>query len=242
MDLKIGAYYSVYQRPRATYECLKRFRKYFPCAPVRLISNNGMDFSKIAQYFYCDYVYEKEQTLTKRDPHTSSYKFISEELAIEHMSRIKRTCERFSDVDWILILEDDTFVRGPIKHMPPAPLAGPCIVEFTPELKQFIYSKYPWLRIYGYSGCGGTIIHKEIFLRCMNNFPNIEEGRRLDDRIRWYGDALLTYLFLYNGYETGPAWFDHSEVVYNLGSPDAAFDHPYKFFYDKPWDDSMLGM
>jgi hypothetical protein len=238
MDLKIGVYYSAYQQPRATYECLKSFRKHFPDAPIRLISNNGYDFAKMADFFKCDYVYEKVQTLTEKDPW---YRFISVESALECLNRVKRTCEKFSDVDWIVTLEDDTLVRGPIKHMPPAPLSGPCTVEFQPAVIEFVHSKYPWLQVYGYSGCGGTIFHRESFLKCMQNIPDIEEARKLDDRIRWYGDALFTFTFLYNGFENGPAWLDQSEVSCGRGLPDAAFDHQYKVYYDQPWEDSMIG-
>ena len=238
MDIKIAAIYSVYQQPRATYECLKSFRKHFPDAPVHLVSDNGYDFEKMAKYFNCDYTFETLQIITDPWPW---YKFNTIELALAALYRFKKTCEKYPQVDWILILEDDTLTRGPIKHMPPAPYSGPCTMEFQPAVIEFIHSKYPWLQIYGYSGCGGTIVHRESYLRCMQNIPDIEEAQKLDDRIRWYGDALITYMFLYNGFPNGPRWLDQSETTYGKGSPDAAFDHKYKVFYDQPWDDSMIG-
>ena len=30
VEIKIGAFYSVYNQPRATYECLKAFRAHYP--------------------------------------------------------------------------------------------------------------------------------------------------------------------------------------------------------------------
>ena len=236
MDLKIAAHYAVHKQPKATYECLKSFRMHFPDAPIRLISDNGYNFEKMAQYFKCDYVYEKESIFAESWPW---YRF-TEHSAMTWLNRVKEACVRFTNVDWIVMLEDDVRTRGPIKHMPTAPIAGPCTMEYQPALKQFIQSKYPWLQIYGYSGCGGSIFHREIFLRCTNNIPNFEEAVKMDVRIRW-SDALLTYLFLYNGYTNGPRWLDQSESTYDKGSPDAAFDHQYKVHYDKPWDDSMIG-
>ena len=234
-ELKIGGCYTAYQQPRATYECLKSFRLHYPEAPVYLVSDCGYDFSEIAQYFHCDYKYLTNQIWTEPKP----YKFHEIYHIFLWLDVLKTAALKFSQVDWILFMEDDMRTRGRIKWVPPAPLAGPCICPYTPELKTFIQKKYPWIEIWGYSGCAGTILHRETFLRCLKNLPNFEEARKLDERVRYYSDALITYVFLYNGYENKP-WLDQSETSCGRGRPDAAFDHQYKEFYDKPWDDSMI--
>ena len=234
VEIKIGAFYSVYNQPRATYECLKAFRAHYPEAPVWMISDNGLDFSRIAQHFHCTYIHSNDQT----GDGTATY-FNRLYQAYLWLSRVRNACERFVNVDWIVILEDDVLTRSTILHIPTAPMAGPCTVPFSDQLVEFVKSKYPWLEINGYSGCGGTIFHRETFLRCMLSVFDISQAATLDSRVARASDALLTYLFLFNGFENKP-WLDQSETSHGRGSSTAAFDHQYKKYYGAPWDESML--
>jgi hypothetical protein len=202
-----------------------------------LVSDNGYDFTKIAEYFHCDYVHKNKGVYSAEKP---PYVMETKEDVWEMLDRIKVCCEKYSEADWILFFEDDVFTRARIKCPPPASMGGPCTCDFTLALKDSILKKYPWLQINGYSGCGGTIFHRNSYLKCMENPIDLDEVQQLDDRVRWYSDALLTYLFLYNGFENKP-WADHSESSRGRGRCDAAFDHRYKEHYNKPWNDSMIG-
>jgi len=233
--IKIGGHYCCYKDKRATYESLKAFRQHYPEAPVYLVADGGGDdFSKIAEHFKCIYDQSQEQAGNGK-----STCFDSNDKAMIWLNRLKHTCELFTDVDWIVILEDDVFTRGPIKHEPKTPMAGPCTMEFTAKLKSVIKKKHKNLKIEGYSGCGGTIINREAFLKCMENMFDIDEAAKLDHRLSKHSDAILTFLFLWNGLENSK-WLDHSERSRNVGASDAAFDHQFKEFYGKAWDDSYL--
>ena len=230
IDLKIGAYYQCYRDKYATYMALQSFRKYYIDAPVYLVSDGGDDFSNIAKYFNCDYDRKKRMgngTTTRGNNIT------------EWFNRLAETCNKYKDVDWIIILEDDVYTRGKIKHLPPAPLAGPCTMPFTDKAIAAIRKLHPHIKINGYSGCGGSIFHRETFLKCINNMYDPKWANQLDSRIHYDSDASLTFLFLYNGYEN-ELWLDQSELSRGYGNPNAAFDHQYKKHYNKQWDDSFL--
>ena len=58
--MNIGAYLQCYKNPYATYKCLESFRKFYPTSTVVLLSDNGYDYSKMAEYFNCIYIHSDE--------------------------------------------------------------------------------------------------------------------------------------------------------------------------------------
>ena len=239
VDIKIGAHYNCFNNKRATYEALKSFRRHYPDAPVFLFSDGGDDFKLIADHFNCHYGHSTERTGNGKSTYLET-----EEHVMLWLCRLQDTCKKFTDVDWIVILEDDVKTQDRISRVPPAPMAGPCTMEFTAKLKAALRKKHniagtecPQIR--GYSGCGGTIIHRETFLKCMENMFAIPQWAALDHRVAHHSDAILTLLFLFNGY-ANDIWLDQSERARSVGRPDAAFDHQNKEFYGKAWDDSYL--
>ena len=233
-DIKIAAHYCCYKDKRATYEALYSFRQFYPDAPIHLISDGGDNFQDMAEHFGCDYTHGQQRSGDGR-----TTKFNDVDGAMLWLNRLKHTCQRYVNVDWIVILEDDVKTCSRIKWEPPSPMSGICTMEFSPRFRAYIHRKYPKLNIHKYSGSGGTIIHRETFLKCMENVFDFKEMEDLDNRIVYHSDALLTALFLYNGYENGP-WLDVSELAYGRGVPGAAFDHQFKKHYGKRWDDSYL--
>lgn len=224
-DIKIGAHFLCYKQKRATLEALRSFRQHFPDAPVDLVNDNGADMSDIAEHFDCNYIH-----CTESAGNGVTTAFDTHHQAMLWFRRFESTCERFTDVDWIVILEDDVRTCGPIRYFPPAPMAGPCTMPFSSAAQFAIKLRHPGVTIRPYSGCGGTIIHRETFLKCMQNLYDIGQVTLLDDRLARHSDAMLTYLFLWNGYENA-LWLDHSERSRGVGRPDAAFDHQYKRWY-----------
>ena len=236
LPLKLGVIYQTYNQTGAVFESLRSFRRHFPAVPIRLLSDNGVDVSAIAKYFAAEYIHYSNDLLT----HVAPYPFQSPSHGIQQLRRMADAARAFVGCEWLLILEDDVFTRGPIKHAPQAPLSGPCTCAFSPALVQYIRQKHPHLQwVYGYSGCGGTILHIPSFLDAVDwpddeLFKSIEAGGALDSRIPRFGDALLSYVFLNAGYSNGPPWLDQSETSQGRGCPDAAFDHQFKIFYGRP--------
>ena len=242
LPLKLCVVYQTFNQTRAVFEALRSFRRHFPAVPIRVLSDNGVDVAAIAKHFGADYIHCENDTLD----HVPPYAFRSPQHAVQQLHRGADAAKACPDCEWMLILEDDVLTRGPIKHPPPAPISGPCTCEFSPALQQYILQKHPHLSwVFGYSGCGGTILHIPSFLDAVDK-PDAEllsiiaEGNALDDRVARFGDALLTYMFLAAGYSNGPPWLDQSETSQGRGRPDAAFDHQWKVFYGRPWDDRLL--
>ena len=234
IDIKIGAHFVSYKNKRATFEALRSFRVHFPFAPAHLCSDAGDVFLDIALHFKAVYDHFSKPA---GNGITTSFDTIAQ--AMLWFERLRDTCLLFTSVDWIVLLEDDVRTRGPIHFAPPAPMAGPCTMPFTEAARFALKCRHPDLTIHGYSGCGGTIIHRETFLKCFENFYDIEQAALLDARLARHSDAMLTFLFLWNGFENAP-WADHSELSRGVGQPKATFDHQWKEFYDKPWDPKLL--
>ena len=243
LPLKLCVFYQTYKEPRATFESLRNFRRHFPDTPIRMISDNGDDESKIAAHFGCEYIQAKDDATA----HVPPCAFPDTGHLLLQLRRLVDTARFFeARAEWMLILEDDVLTRGPIKHPPTAPISGPCTMDYTPALQQYIRQKHPHLCwVFGYSGAGGTVLHIPSLLMAIDKpeaelLKAVAVGGFLDDRIPRFGDALLTYLFLDAGFSNGPPWLDESETSQGRGRPDAAFDHQWKVFYGRPWDDKLL--
>lgn len=243
LPLKLCVFYQTYKEPRATFESLRNFRRHFPDTPIRLISDHGDDVSAIATHFGCEYIHATDDATA----HVPPCAFPDTGHLLLQLRRLVDAARFFSSVaEWMLILEDDVLTRGPIKHPPPAPISGPCTMDYTPALQQYIRQKNPHLPwVFGYSGAGGTVLHIQSLLAAIDKpeselLKSVAIGGALDDRIPRFGDALLTYLFLDAGCSNGPPWLDESETSQGRGRPDAAFDHQFKVFYGRVWDDALL--
>lgn len=234
VDIKIGAHFVCYKNKRATFEALKSFRQWFPQSRVHLCSDNGDDFSDLADHFNCLYDHYPDAA---GNGVTTAFDTVGQ--AMNWFRRLYYTCGQFNESDWIVILEDDVRTQGLIRFMPKTPMAGPCTMPFSEAAQFALKLRHPGLTIHGYSGCGGTIIHRESFLKAFENFYDIGQATLLDDRLARHSDAMLTFLFLWNGFENGP-WADQSELSRGVGRPGAAFDHQFKKFYSTPWEPGLL--
>jgi len=220
IDIDFAVHFLCYRRPRATFEALKSLRQFYPDVKVHLISDGGDDFSPIANYFHCDYTYERRNINSpeRRRPY-------------EGIKRIHRTCEKYSS-EWVILMEDDVRVRDRISKYPDAHIAGPSGPRFTAAIEKYLRNKYSGLEINGYNGCGGCIFNRLAFLEA---YANITEIKKLpvswDHRIHRNADALLTFTFLNAGF-VARRWLDHSEECGVHHGPASAFDHQFKFYYN----------
>ena len=229
IDLKFAVYFQVYDHQKATFEALKSLRNFYPEVKVCLLSDAGEDFSKIAKHFNCDYIYDKNNL---------AYWPCKDMVA--WFKRLYDACSKYKDVDWILIMEDDVRVRDRISKEPNAHIAGQgggkvCNERvYGKEAKQYLKTLHPNLEINGFSGCGGTIFHRESFMRCYENISayDIQKLKKLDPRLEWATDIILTFFFNQNGF-VNRRWLDFSMEDQGYYGPAAAVDHYYKRFYSE---------
>ena len=228
IDLKFAVYFQCYNEKIATAEALRSFREFYPDIKVRLLSDDGEDFSAIAKKFNCDYIHA---------PENLGYWPCKDMKA--WFKRLYETCLMHKDAEWILLLEDDVRTRDRISKYPNAHLAGQAggvsNPPFSQAAKEYVWKLYPGLEINGYSGAGGSIFHRKSFLICYENIDrfDIEKLKKLDDRLEWATDIALDYLFHLNGF-VSRRWLDFSEALTHcLHGPASAFEHLYKKYYKK---------
>lgn len=229
IDLDFSVYYQVYNNKRATFAALKSFRQIYPDVPILLVCDGGADHTAIAKYFNCEYYH---------DPVNIGYWPCKD--MYRWFQRIARAGDLFK-TEWILILEDDIRTRDRISKYPHAHLSGQggssgtrIIKQLSPSARAFIRDKYPETENFGISGCGGSILHRASFMKCLEH---LEPG----DLEQWIthepgipaSDIALTFLFLINGY-TVRRWLDLSHDSIGNWGQGSAFDHQYKYYYHHP--------
>ena len=101
----IGAFFQCYKQPYATYKCLESFRNVYKTEPIVLLSSNGHNYGKMANYFQCTYVHSNENL-----PYI-------QELIDDYKTNVKKLIDRIVsafvqlDCKYVIWLEDDVFVN-----------------------------------------------------------------------------------------------------------------------------------
>ncbi len=229
IDLDFSVYFQCYKNKEATFAALQSFRKFYPAIPILLLSDGGDDFSALARHFNCQYYH---------DPQNISYWPCTN--MRRWFERLARACNLFK-TEWILILETDVRTRDRISKYPHAHLAGQggsrgthIEKQLSPAAQAYIKEKYPETEVFGISGCGGSLFHRNSFMNCLNTMKpdDIEKWTALDAGIP-ASDIALTFLFLINGY-TVRRWLDLSHDSIGNWGPASAFDHNFKHYYRNP--------
>lgn len=221
-----------FSNKRAVFECLKSFRLYNPTSDITLLSDGGEDFNKIATKYNANYKYSNKNILPKG-------KMIGIEGVKEYLYRIYEHCI-FVNSEWVLILEEDVTTLRNIKFFPKTECAGPRMNAYSSNLTNFLIKKYGD-KEYGYGMCGGSIFLRKSFIEAFKQISVLETCVEYDDRISGWSDIPLTLLFHLSGFDYS-IWDEVSEKTH-IGCPiikDSAFDHAYKYWYDKEYNDNYL--
>lgn len=237
-----GAYFQCYKNPYATYRVLESFRRHYPSSTVVLCSDNGYDYTKMAEHFNCIYhhrtknmwlIYGKCEEIDKgKDGEHIPW-------AKELLSHMKSMFSLIKE-DYMLWLEDDIAINHPI--------SDPCINDingFNPNtywenMKVQLSKKYTHihpLKDYTWSGGGGSIFNKKAILHYLDNEPIINDilmnWRNYDLTSNIVCDFLLSIIVHCNcgtvgslhAVGDGPC----NEIITSL-----AIQHQYKRYYGVP--------
>lgn len=233
----ISVYMPVYRTPRAVFEALKSFRTFYKTAPITVLSDNGDDFTKICAAFNARYIHaDRRVVIGPEDVRTSAQSNL--EGIKEILARVYRHCVS-TDTDWVIWLEADVRTIRQIRSFPSTDAAGCRMNPFSPELTDYLVRNFGD-RPYGYGMAGGSIFRRSAFI---DAYESIEIGDfvKYDERVAVYFDIAFTLILLVSGY-TYSQWEEISEIFHPI-SPivrDAAFDHAYKYWYDKGFDEKLL--
>ena len=202
--MTLGVFHQVYNKPKATEEAIKSFRKYHPDNPYVLICDGGEDFAAIAKKYNCVYLHEKDNLGYRDHTHPSGIYGMTKDEVLVWLERFKRACE-LCGTDHIIMMEDDILIRGEI-HVPDD-------WEFAGQAKPGNYLREEFLdymtRKYGvewnvnyYGTGGGSIFNAKTFLANYDRVINIFDEefdyikKDLCGNFGWVDVWMPTYFFL----------------------------------------------
>jgi hypothetical protein len=198
----IGVYYAVYNNKKAASFVLSNFRKHFPKNKVVLISDGGDDFSDISEEYNC--IYHHLHNIFQAKP---LHHYDTDRMK-EWWRRQKLVCDE-TKADYIMILEDDVFVRNFFDHQPPFSLRGVRFHGsngFRPRIVREIRAE-SGLNSFHYGMCGGSMYNASTFLEIYDDvIADIDENHSwriksgYDYRLLGAVDANITYHFNKRGY------------------------------------------
>lgn len=223
-NVEFGVFYQVYNNKKSARFVLENFRTHFPDNPVVLISDGGLDFSDVAKEYNCSFhmcenIYGNE--INNYDRHCyNAYR------TLEWWKRQRMVCEE-TNQDYVMILEDDVYVREFFKIESPFYLRGVRTSNrLTPKLIEEINDLGYEAGSYGM--CGGSIYNAKVFLNIYDDVEKdieenmdrlLENDPNLQYRLLGAVDANITYHYNKRGYKY--------EVAPWLGQVgDGDLDHP----------------
>jgi hypothetical protein len=242
MSQTLGVHYQTWRNRPAVNYVLENFRKYYPNAPVRMVSDNGEDFSDLAQKYNCVFDFENVNIFPKGIlvGHPMSGVTDIEPLgAYVWLRRLYDTCKVF-DTDWIVIMEDDVLTRGVVSSFPSTHAGGVVSFPLTPLLTAFLMGRNLNNKTWGYGLCGGGIINRSFFVNAYEKYIqefDLKFISNFDGRVYGWSDILLTVFIIYAG-GTYSVWNDVEDKKHNF-RPDAAFEHDVKQFYTETSQGSL---
>lgn len=173
MTQPFGIFFQCHKQPYATYEALKSARQHYPESTIVLLSDNGYNYSKMAEYFKCIYIHENENIPVTYSELDSGY----------HITNSKNLINRFSNAfkqikeEYIMLLEDDVSINNKIIDTFKYDINGYCPNVF--DIHRYkLKDKYPFLSeniVYHFSGHGGSVYHKVNILKYFNNIQVIDD-------------------------------------------------------------------
>lgn len=238
MTDSISAWMQVYKHQRAVFEALRSFRTHYRHEPVTVVSDNGDDFTQICRAFNAKYIHESVRTVVGPGEQRTLNRTTLDGI-YEVFRRLYEHCTS-TDTDWVVFLGPDVRTIRRIRGFPATPIAGarrnPFSVELTEHLKQKFGDKE-----YVYGAAGGSIFNRQAYISAYEGNRNIGEYVKYDERVGIYDDLAFGLLFFINGIEYS-VWDDVSEILHESYPVirDSAFDHGYKYWYDKEFDEQLI--
>jgi hypothetical protein len=171
----LDAIFFCYKQPYATYKTLQSFKEFYPSGMVYLISDNGYDYSKMAEYFGYKYLHLNENINLG---YNKDYKTFSNERKINDLIKYIKVWENvFQELKskYIIKLEDDVKIVGKIEfELISGTIFGPLINKFPTHVLNDIDNMSKDKNEY-YSGHGGCIYNRLLFLECLRNEPIVNK-------------------------------------------------------------------
>lgn len=234
MSQEFGAYFQCYKQPMATYKCLESFRKHYPNNTIVLLSDNGYNYSKMAEYFNCIYIHSYENIpLCNKDLSNDTY-----------IKNVNKIIERFKTAfnlikeNYVMWLEDDVYINSKVTDILRYDINGWCPNSYNENMINGLNQTYTFINkenVYRWGGHGGSIFNKSNILLYFENktiindvLMNWKKYNLTEDICHDYFISLLVNLNkgsigMYDGHNDG----------FNGIDPFIKVQHQYKDWYNK---------
>jgi len=236
MENKFAVHYQTWKNEKATEFIIQKFREFFPITKMRVVSDNGSDYSHFVKKYGIDFTFSNINVLPG-----GRFKNISG--CYEWLERVFDTCILY-DTEWIVIFEDDVLTQNNNITFPTEDSGGTMCWYWKKDLTELLKSRNNKNQLFGIGLCGGTIFRREAFI---NAYFRIHEFDlkyigRLDNRVIVAGDALISCFLQYFGYSY-QIWECTDDMTYPENSlprfanrdiklpEQACFIHGYKELY-----------
>jgi hypothetical protein len=226
MDNKFAVHFQVWKNDEATEFAIKTFREHFPKESIRLISDNGNDYTNFIKKYNLDFDFSDKNIFPKG-------RFESIEGCYEWLRRINDTCLKYN-TEWILLFEDDVFTKNSNITFPEEDSAGLICWPWHNGLYNLLSSRNNRNKNVGYGMCGGSIFKRQVFINAYNkiNEFDLKYLSQLDSRITLASDCLINCFLQYFG-ATYSLWDKLEDMTYPgwVGAANTCFIHGYKNLY-----------
>lgn len=200
--MTIGAFYQCFKQPRAFDHCLQNFRIHYPDVPLWIVNDGGDPNLESISKKYNPIHYELKERL---DTNAKCLIFSKKEQILEWLRRLKEFVMT-TNVDFILLLEDDVFVQAPTKTSDLKYDINGANLSMSfrcPMLDTILHLRNPSCpeKLF-YGGCGGCFLRTSFFKRIFLYFELLEHDLDLYSKYctDYASDKVISYLtWLYGG-------------------------------------------
>jgi hypothetical protein len=224
MENKFAVHYQTWKHEKAAEFAITKFREYFPNEQLRLISDNGLDYSHFIPKYNIDFEFSNIGTGSRLKTIDACYVWLE---------RVFNTCILY-DTEWIVIFEDDVITQNSNITFPIEDSGGMICWPWKNELTQLLKSRNNKNQMFGYGMCGGSIFRRESFINAYSRIHefDLKYIGGLDNRVIGYCDTLIGCFLQYFGYSY-QIWESTDDMTYpnRIPSETACFIHGYKELY-----------
>ena len=165
--MEVGAFFQCHKQPVATFYALTHFRAAYPNTTIILLSDNGYDYSAMANKFNAIYIHSiiSAPVTCRNAKNHDAYKIFLYRLrdALQHMKE-----------SHFMLLEDDVYVRAPYTEPFLGTISGNCINSIKEETFKAISYYTGDCSTRFYTGHGGAIYNTQQFLDILGHAAEID--------------------------------------------------------------------
>jgi len=226
MENKFAVHYQTWKNEKATEFTIQKFREFFPTTKMRVVSDNGSDYSHFVEKYGIDFTFSDINVFP-------GGRFDKIEGCYEWLKRVNDTCLKYNE-EWIVIFEDDVLTQNNNITFPTEDSGGMICWPWQNDLTQLLKKRNYKNKMFGYGMCGGSIFRREVFIDTYSKIDEFDLNYigRLDNRVIGYADTLIGCFLQYFGYSY-QIWESTDDMTYpdRIPSETACFIHGYKELY-----------